>query len=94
MSKDAAAWLIVRTIGVLVLLASAYHLFVFCLNILFVLSSYLDHESTNGTLRLVNLNWNRLFYVAGFAAVARYFLVSGSLCHKLLMKEGSERGYS
>ncbi|MDO6747699.1 hypothetical protein [Gilvimarinus sp. 1_MG-2023] len=88
MTKETIAWLLVRSIGVFFLIAAAYFIYQFAVNVLFTIS--IDPKITVNadgieTIRMHNLDWSPFFTGAFFAIGSIYFLKFGSLMHKLLL---------
>ncbi len=94
-SKDDAAWLIVRTLGVLSLSWGAFLLFEFLLNILVVLT-YEPPEYMKGqeTIRLPNLNWNPFIGFLFLSVLAIYLLRWGQFFHKILLNGPRQREHT
>ena len=87
MNKDQTAWLVIRSMGLVILLACAAFLYEFLLNLAAVrLSAGIPHEG-EPTLRLPNLRWDPLLHSAALFAFSFYFLRHGKALHRLLMKE-------
>ena len=88
MSKDSAAWLVLRVVGLVLLIAGAIQLYTFISNVIayLVISSVVAEEP--GTLRLVNLSWDSMIHAIWLGIAAVYFLRYGALMHKVLVNEG------
>lgn len=88
MNKENIAWLLIRFIGVILLLASLYFIYQLALNLLAYISiEPLVMEGTNGTktLRLNNINWTPLIDGIFCIISSIYFLRRGRFMHKLLL---------
>ena len=91
MDKNSIAWLVVRVLGLISLGVAFYKLYMFILNLVGVFVTSTQQEiSSNGTLYLVNLNWDPFIGFLFFFGVSVYFLKFGSTIHKLLIKEGGK----
>ena len=91
MSKDSAAWLIVRTLGLLLLIAAIWQIFQFGLNIVMLTIQLIYLVPTEEVSRLVNLRWDPLVNGGLYAIFAYYFLRKGEVAHTLLMVERSDK---
>lgn len=91
MSKDEASWLIVRTLGLALLIWTAYQLYIFALNLFFI-AVYVPppHMVAEGTIRLPDLDWRPLVRGCFSGGIAIYLLRFGRLPYLLLMKDGGE----
>lgn len=87
MQKEALAWLIIRTIGLVLLGLALFQLFTFMLNAVFVMSVG-SSNVVEGTIRLPNLQWDPLFYGGLLLFIAVYFLRQGATIHRWLLKDG------
>jgi hypothetical protein len=87
MSKDQAAWLVLRTIGLIILLAGLFHLYHFMMNLLAVLTIPGELTSDGRTLRHVNLRWDPFLHFIALSAFSIYFLRYGRVLHRWLLRE-------
>lgn len=88
MSKESAAWLVLRIIGLVLLICGFIQLYEFLLNVVAVIlssSQYVEPEKE--TLRLVNLRWDPLLHSIVLLLSATYFLRYGGFAHRLLTEE-------
>lgn len=88
MQKDSAAWLIVRTLGLASLCISLYQVYLFSLNIIYVLIYRDVATPPKSSLRLVSLNWDPPLSFLLFSCLALYLLKRGKIIHQWLIHEG------
>ncbi len=89
MTKESFAWVLIRFLGVILLIASLYFMCQLTIYLLFFIS--IDPIATVNaegitTLRLGNINWTPLFNGFFCLAFATYFLKYGGFVHRLLLK--------
>lgn len=87
MTRESIAWLIIRSIGVLFLIATAYFIYQFSINVLFIISvdpTVTVNADGTKTIRMHNLDWSPSTTGIFCAISSVYFLKFGSLLHKLL----------
>ena len=89
MSKESAAWLVLRVIGLIFLMCGIIQLYDFALNAFSVIVISNMEQPENGTLHLVNLRWDPVLHTIFLISAAIYFLWYGTFFHRLLTKEGS-----
>lgn len=92
MLKESAAWLIIRTLGLLCLGVSAFQAFDFLMNVIAIISY--DAPVPGETIRLPNLRFDPLLGSLVFLALSVYFLKYGQAVHGWLLKEGRGGGNS
>lgn len=87
MSKDQSAWLALRIIGLIILLAGAFHLYHFVMNLLAVMLIPSELSSDGRTLRHVNLRWDSFLHFIVLSSLSAYFLKFGRILHRWLLRE-------
>lgn len=90
MKKESAVWLVIRTIGLLLLLASVFFAMEFTVNIISIMM-YEPSEAQSGVIRLPNLRWDPFYTAACSFALSVYFLSYGKAVFSWLNKEGKGR---
>lgn len=94
MHKESAAWLIIRTFGLLCLGTAAYLAFDFVMNIIAIISFEPATPLRGDTIRLPNLRYDPLVGALVFMVLSVYFLKFGQMVHGWLLKEGRGGGNS
>ncbi|MDP4533286.1 hypothetical protein MARINON1_60388 [Marinobacter salarius] len=90
MQKESAIWLVIRTIGLLLLLVSVFFALEFMVNVISIMM-YEPPEAQSGVIRLPNLRWDP-FYTSAFSfALSGYFLSYGKAVFRWLNNEGQGR---
>lgn len=90
MSKDSAAWLVLRVVGLVFLIAAAMQIYAFLSTVIAYLSIPNVAADESGTLRLVNLPWDPMIHAVWLGISAVYFLRYGVFMHKVLVNEGGQ----
>jgi len=90
MQSESAAWLIIRTLGLILFGFSFFQIFEFIMNLIFIALCQppVLVVATPQTIRLPNLRWDPVIYAIVFGALSIYFLKYGATVHKWLIKTG------
>ncbi|NIW47083.1 MAG: hypothetical protein GWN30_20740 [Gammaproteobacteria bacterium] len=94
MSKESAAWLIIRASGLAILVVCLWNVYHFTLNLIFILLQAYAVAPTEAIIHLPNLRWDPMVHATALGILAFYFLRRGGLVHSWLIREDEQNGRS